>query len=1170
MPLTEVANIAPQPQPSKEQATIGDYFDQFNITKMIYNGDKDNYKKEDSNFRLNEYINNIKNNVSDTERDYLVSHTPTSERQANNLLTTYREDVKTYQEMGNNGLLKNLAYGGAAMVFDVPTLLSEGTLLLPKAALVANTYKEVRNLKLAMEAARAGQETALLGVQEATGHYGAEHPNNILYAAALGGTLSGVIKGASNALSGSSTLQSSMFLKGTNRPADITNTLDTHLVDRVTGEVYQPSNAVDITMNGLPTSTELADMAHTTTSGSFILDKALGFLNSNGVISVASKDKYLSNISKILQTPKFNLYNKETGEVEINPLSAEDTVAQLDGNAYTLFTFLRNTHHDLKKEGYTGSYDTFVNDVWKHGVYTKTAIDDAVYGSKEFSYLMETWKQKQPYIITKAEEAKQTYISEGKQVLKDAKQSLLSNNEVIPNVSETLSTIADKIKANRNMTKPFVGTGKDITFADGMTASDFEYLSEVVGINRDQLLNFLSNKKTSAELKTQLMSEINTTLAPLRREISKGAEKVKQDFIETAGMEHRTQLDELFKKYTDAHFQNSPHNFDTALKQINKYFQHNLGLGKELKVPEFMHLLSNRMYFTRKFNYDAIDTLDHNVLVNRLYEAIINDPYTKRFGDLSKAREMAREMADDLKTRAFDRKMSDHNMFVPKTITTSSNFMSRQYHIDDSKLLDLLDTNAEMNINGYGYWNHKQFALRNSFKELQGVATEDLSKVFKEQISSKIDKNLATPREIDAVNNLFHDVMGTLKNGTDHKSWMWGASKAISGYNSAIMLANTGSIALTEIATALWATGMKKMFFKEFIPSIIQSTKFMISGGKHNNPMMDAALTAGNLIDTVSIHRGSEEFLGPMNKIDQALHKFLGVMYVGNMLRGITAGLEVSIFSNMVGELANIELRTMSKQDVFRYARYGLEEKDILAIQHQLQTYSTKDIMGNISNPNLHMWDETTRMKFQVASRRAVENGVIQGHTKDLPNAIRTAGPLGKLLFQFLRVPLAAQNSLLRRGLDNDKIGLLATTIGSMSIYMAIKLLSDQASAHINGTDPKYDIHDEESMTKLLYHSANYGTALGMSTDLASRLASFAGYSTDKYVDTGKVSKQEWLVGQTPTTSTIEKLHKTIVDAQQRGITDTKTLKEIKQLTVGNNLMIWSDFLNKKIEDYGD
>jgi len=281
-------------------------------------------------------------------------------------------------------------------------------------------------------------------------------------------------------------------------------------------------------------------------------------------------------------------------------------------------------------------------------------------------------------------------------------------------------------------------------------------------------------------------------------------------------------------------------------------------------------------------------------------------------------------------------------------------------------------------------------------------------------------------------------------------------------------------------------------------------------------------------------------------------------------MRAITAALETTVFSNLVGELATIKV--LGNQDLKRYARLGITTQDVSLIQKEIEKNSIKNSLGVITDIQLTKWNPDIRLKFQVASRRAVESGVIQGNTKDLPRIIREGHPATKILTQFLRVPLAAHNTMIRRGVDGEKAGLVAAALGAMGIYMGTQLLLDQARSAM-GNEAKYDMDDDESMTKLFGLSLKYATSFGMFTDVAVRINSFTG---GDWVGEDRKSKSSWVVEQVPTAGTIDKIHSTFKSARENGVKDKHTLKLIKQLTPANNLAIWSDYLNKSIEDYGE
>jgi hypothetical protein len=138
-------------------------------------------------------------------------------------------------------------------------------------------------------------------------------------------------------------------------------------------------------------------------------------------------------------------------------------------------------------------------------------------------------------------------------------------------------------------------------------------------------------------------------------------------------------------------------------------------------------------------------------------------------------------------------------------------------------------------------------------------------------------------------------------------------------------------------------------------------------------------------------------------------------------------------------------------------------------------------------------WNPDTLEKFQMATGNAVREFVIQGDSVHAPTWFKERGATGKLLTQFMRFPLIAHTTLLRRGMTEEQAQLIGGAIASTMTMFLFKYLREQAAVKLGFVDPletKYDFtKDDEQLYRGIYESFLYASTLGMFTNIADAMA---------------------------------------------------------------------------------
>ena len=216
--------------------------------------------------------------------------------------------------------------------------------------------------------------------------------------------------------------------------------------------------------------------------------------------------------------------------------------------------------------------------------------------------------------------------------------------------------------------------------------------------------------------------------------------------------------------------------------------------------------------------------------------------------------------------------------------------------------------------------------------------------------------------------------------------------------------------------------------------------------------------------------------------------------------------------------------------------------------------------------------DADTLDKLTTAITRGTRHTIIRGDTTYLPSWVIEPTPMKRVLFQFLRYPLAAQETLLARGLDEDMARWVGATITSTFLMASVYYLREQAAIQAGITDPadaKFDefTTDSEQASKLFFAAFSQAGTLGNVTVLLEKLSAVTGVPTpgNEYADRDVLSA---VMG--PTFSRIPQLRDILEPFLLEGRLDTKQqMFALKALVFGATLPIVQEYFNAYINENG-
>jgi len=272
----------------------------------------------------------------------------------------------------------------------------------------------------------------------------------------------------------------------------------------------------------------------------------------------------------------------------------------------------------------------------------------------------------------------------------------------------------------------------------------------------------------------------------------------------------------------------------------------------------------------------------------------------------------------------------------------------------------------------------------------------------------------------------------------------------------------------------------------------------------------------------------------------------------------------VSVTEDFVGSTVVTRLKK-GDVDIDTLARWGLTEADAKRLGTKLDKVTQGDSW------KLSELDSADLDKLQLAVARGIEEVVVQGDSIHLPNFMKAPSAMTKLLTQFMRFPMIANEVLLRRGFTQEQSKMIGGAVASMMTYAMLKKLREDASVAVGLTDEsdrKYNfMEDDEAFSRTMLESLNYTAQLGFLTTLGNMGLTAVG-EPELGRDWSNGSLTGALVG--PSGALIEDLSKTAISIKENGLSDERTYQKAKSFLPGMNLPIISEGLKALAEEYGD
>lgn len=557
-----------------------------------------------------------------------------------------------------------------------------------------------------------------------------------------------------------------------------------------------------------------------------------------------------------------------------------------------------------------------------------------------------------------------------------------------------------------------------------------------------------------------------------------------------------------------------------AAQISDDYFTKMREEGVALKSQEMARINKDKNYITRIFDYGKIRDLDETLLAKRLGESIGSHPGNIGIDPI----QAGKDMANKLKSLDYSREYADYSFFVPQEVGLTGYLKERKYKIDESMLMDILIDNIEDTVGQYTYKQAGHYSALHSFPEIADVPLAKQAQAFREKyiepkkahdmtVAEKMspkDRNNYLHKqgqENKALENMFEDLLGTYRINKNGESAGWKFARLTNMWNSLTFgggfalntAAETGSLLLQGNFTNVMKTNMGQL----------REIGTLFNGKGIEDPFVRDMVLAGNM-ESLFEYKGmmrmaDTEGVFNADKLEHGLQKTNEAWYKWNGLRPATAALEAFTAPKVLHDIMDFgKAGSISLSNEKYLARIGLSKSDAVEINKLLLQHGEFK-NGGITDINAEAWDNDEMLdKLLNGITTGVRHTVIKGDTTYLPSYMidpnTPMAPFVRLITNFLRYPIAANETLLARGLEESTAKFVAATVTSAMMMGTVLYMREQAAVAAGLTeeaDTKYSnfLDDEDQMLRLVQDTMLKVGTLGGTTIAYEHLLNLGGFS---------------------------------------------------------------------------
>ena len=658
---------------------------------------------------------------------------------------------------------------------------------------------------------------------------------------------------------------------------------------------------------------------------------------------------------------------------------------------------------------------------------------------------------------------------------------------------------------------------------------------------------------TSEVAGSYLAKPEDITYKPINSKVKKKKiQEIKDKYKEEIARAKEEIFSKYYEKHKEAKYSEDP-TVHSAAKEYEKYFKDMLEEGRKLGVKELQHIHPNKLYAPRIYNHKKIAKLSRDVLVREVQAGLVSDVRNKGMSSeqLTEATEYIVTM---LERSSFDMKFLN-NSFAIKDLPLGQRLKQEKLYLNEAYMPNIVKHEANDIIGAYHYGMSGRYAVQHAF------GTDQMEEVT--NLLHDMGGNKATKEEIKAFDRALQDLSGYLRMNQLADTPAWSFTRNLLSYNSLRLGGGFGGNQVIETASTLMMAGVKAIITKGFGRALKDTAKLLFTGGKHSD-FAEFLLASGKMEEAlhsprISRYGDTEQGFNSgwlenrLNGMNDTLMKYNGMRYFMGVMEDYAGGAVVT------------ELKS-GKVDEARLARWGLTKEKAKDLGEKLKEVTKGDRW------EIDKLSEEDRDLLQLAITRGIDEVVVQGDSIHLPAWFKAPSAFTKVLFQFLRFPLVAQETLMRRGLAEDKARMVGGITAAIGMYISLKYLREQAAISLGVMSPMdarydYEDFDAEDWQRVTMEALNYTAPLGMmATTINYGLIASGQPELDRDYAPHKIAPQFSGVSG----GLAEDVSDIIKAAIEGDITDEKTLKKVQHLIPAYNIPIFKEGGQYLAEEYGD
>lgn len=573
-------------------------------------------------------------------------------------------------------------------------------------------------------------------------------------------------------------------------------------------------------------------------------------------------------------------------------------------------------------------------------------------------------------------------------------------------------------------------------------------------------------KKQKAEFKKQLDKEYDTAM---REEITATRDKLYSE-------------NEVKFEGADSIVAGSEH--------YREYYKSMLNEARASKVSGVENIPNGRLYRPRVWDFEQARKLPEAEVRAILTKAISSHPQQSgaTADDIYK---MVDHVYKNLQSKAFDLDNLTTTFVAPKELPFEGMLKNKKIKVDESLLGPLLKDHLGDVSGAYSFKMSGRIA---GSKVLDG---KDINEYVKELSDKLISEGKYTHDELKALVRIIEDTFSTLRMNQQGNTPGWQFARTLGSYNSLRLGGGFGGNQFIELASNLVMNGITSLVNGRFSSTWKNAGAMLYKGKAPDDELLQSMIASGYLDTALHDHRinryaDTEAGLNPglientMNGLNNKMMNINGMKYFTAVMEDQAGGYIMTNISRM----ANKSKLTYIEEA--RLARWGMTHQEAKELSKDMDMYyNPKE--GRLE---LNKFSENNRQKFQQAIQNGLDEIIIQGDSIHLPNWMKAPTPIVRLLTQFMRFPMVAQETLLRRGMREDQARFVGGIVASTITYMGLKYIREQASiaaGFTDKTDAKYDYFDkhfgDEAIKRAILGSFNYNANLGFMSSLVNYAA---------------------------------------------------------------------------------